>query len=392
MALQSLVNATNILKYDYLPVWKNQINIDPSPFFEKIAKTQLVSEKIRGGAPVGLNGGFGFGTELGATPASGAQRYEGFEINPVSMYVTIEISDKALKLGGGKGSMVPLLDREIRGSYDAAKWNIARSVFGDGTGKLGTFSGALAGVTSITLNNVDNVISGLIIDVYDATAGTKAASGVRVTDVNDSTKTITVDTAVTSAHAGFITVQNSYNNEITGLSAIFDDSVTALYGVTKSTNLWIKPSVIDADNLITDTVLYRAVQKAQKRTGANIDMIMMADDSFLAYQNYMNESNVKVVQGQKFSGGAVGYKVLVGSKEIDVVNESHVPAGKSWCVDTASFKMETNELGFMNEEGGSAFVRVEGYAKYQAAMSQYGNLMCDLPGGCVEITNCAESA
>ena len=49
--------------------------------------------------------------------------------------------DMAIKLGKTPdGATVTLLDREIRGAYDAAKWNLARSLFGDGTGILGTFS------------------------------------------------------------------------------------------------------------------------------------------------------------------------------------------------------------------------------------------------------------
>lgn len=391
MALQALEYASKILKYDYLPIWQNQINVEPSPLLEKIKKSDLKSKMIYAGSELGINGGFGFGTELSTVPTPGGQRFEKFEITPVAMYSNIEITDMAIKLGSGNGAMANLLDVEIRSSYEAAKWNIARSLFGNGTGKLGTFASLLDGATEITLDSVKNVMIGLYIDVYNvnSTTITKATTNpVRIVNVDPATKKITVDTAVTTTHGGFITVQGSYNNEITGLGAIFDATTASLYGVTKATNTWIKPQVVDAEGEVTDIVLYHAVKRSKDMTGSNIDMIMMADDAFIAYQNYMRESNIAIVENSTYIGGAAGYRIVVGNKRVEVVNEPHVPAGKAWCVDTTKLKFEATELGFATEEGSNVFVRMEDYPRYRALLVQYGNIICSSPGGCVEIQNC----
>lgn len=394
MALQALEYASDVLKNDYLPIWKNQINLEPSPFLEKIRKEALVSKKIYATSSLGLNGGFGFGTELSTVPTPGGQRYESFEISPVAMYSNIEISDMAIKLGTTKGATVNLLHEEITGSYAAAKWNIARALFGDGSGKLGTFSSLINNSASITLNSVDNVIIGLYIDIYNNNSGTITkitdSGPKRIINVDPSTKTITIDSAVTTTHGGFITVQGSYNNELTGLKAIFDSSVTSLYGITKSQNTWIYPQSVDAEYEMSDLVLYRAVALSKRMTGSDIDMIMMADDTFLAYQNYMRESNVVIVENSTYVGGAAGYKIVVGNRKIDVVNEPHVPSGKAWCVDTNKFKFETTDLAFADEQGSNVFIRMENYPRYRALLVQYGNIICSNPGGCVEIINCVE--
>lgn len=57
---------------------------------------------------------------------------------------------------------------------------------------------------------------------------------------------------------------------------------------------------------------------------------MMGDAAFAAYQTYMKESNVVVTDKHQFVGGAVGYKVLVGNREVVVVNERFVPENEAW--------------------------------------------------------------
>ena len=136
---QILTKLEAILKDKYQPALTNQINTEPSPFLEKIRKVNLTNNTIRCAAPIGINGGFGFGAEGVGTPKAGAQRYAQFEIDAVDMYVDLQISNKTIALASSNASsMINALDGEIKGSYAAAKWNISRALFGDGSGKLAT--------------------------------------------------------------------------------------------------------------------------------------------------------------------------------------------------------------------------------------------------------------
>ena len=395
MAMQALAYASEVLKNYYLPVWNRLINIEPSPFLEKVKKVPLKAFNIVASAELGANGGVGFGSELSAVPTPGGQRYESFTINPVALYANVEITDMAIKLGKTPdGATVTLLDREIRGAYDAAKWNLARSLFGDGTGILGTFSSLINNTATFAIDTIENVMVGLYIDIYNVDGGTvtRVTTGgpVRIVNVDRGNKTITVDSAVKTTHGGFITLQGSYNYEVTGLKAIFDSNVPSLYGVTKSGNSWILPEVVNADGELTDIVLYQAVEQARRIKGTNIDLVMMSDDAFLAYQNYMRESNVTIVENAMYEGGAAGYKVVVGNKKVEIVNEPFIPAGKAWCVDTSKFEFHTTDITFADEQDANVFVRMENYPRYRALLVQYCNLICTNPGGCVEIQNCVE--
>lgn len=387
---QNLTKVNDILKNKYLPALKNQLSTDPSPFLEKIQKRPLTNNKIIGGFPIGINGGFGFSSEGSDSPAAAEQKYGKFELSAVDMYVNIEISDKTIKLASSSdAAMLNVLDREIKGSYEAACWNIGRSLFGDGSGKLGNVTALDAAGTEVTLDSVEFVKEGLVVDFY-ATAGTVSKAGVRILGVNRTDKKITVDTSFKYV-AGFITVQGSYNKEITGLNAIYSSSVTTLYGVTKSSNTWINPLTYSVSNEITDTKLYTGVSDAKNYKNSNIDMILMGDAAWQQYDAYIKSHRTITVESQRFLGGTVGHKVAIGSNEVVVVNEHFVPSTKAWGVDTSSFHFDETGLEFA-EYDGSPFVLVNGKSYYRALLDNFGNLMCENPGGCVEWTDCGPSS
>lgn len=390
---QILTKLEAILKDKYQPALTNQISTEPSPFLEKIKKVALTNNTIRCAAPVGINGGFGFGAEGVGTPKAGAQRYTRFEIDAVDMYVDLQISNKTIELASGNASsMINALDGEIKGSYAAAKWNIGRALFGDGSGKLATVTAvnASGANTVLTLDSVKCVIEGLSIDLYGASATSvadlvAANAGHRILSVDRVAKTVTVEGTLTlTEESGFITVQGSFNRELCGLGAIFTGD--SIYGLSKAENPYLAPTVVDAENDVTDLILYRGIKEAMDYKGANIDLLMMGDAAFLAYQDYIHTNNMVIADKHYFVGGAVGYKVLVGAKEVVVVNERFVPEDEIWGVDTSAFYLEATPWNFMEKDGG-VFVPMPDTSIFRALLASYGNLMCTNPGGCVRFIN-----
>ena len=213
---QNLVTFENALKNHYLPAWRNQLGIEPSPLLSKIKKINLVSDKIVASAPVGLSGGFGFGAEGQATPEAGGVRIDKFTTNSKDMYVNICISKKAVDLTGSGGAMADALKTEVQGAYDTAKWNVGRSLFGNGTGILTTISALGVAGNTITVADTKYLKEGLIIDIYETGESVPADdTGRRIISVDRTAKTITVSGPAATFEAGFITVQNSYMRELT---------------------------------------------------------------------------------------------------------------------------------------------------------------------------------
>lgn len=396
---QNLKTYEKALKYNYLPAWRNQLGIEPTVLLSKIRKPKLVSNEIVAMAPIGLSGGFGYGAEGMETPAAGGVRVEQFKTFAKDMYTNIVISEKAVKLTGSSGAMANALDTEVKGAYATAKWNVGRSFFGNGTGVLTTIKALGAAGNTIQVDEVAYLKEGLIIDIYEATingdgkivSGTEelAVKGRRLLSVDRANKTITIGGDATTLSAGFITVQNSYNREITGLGAIFDDSIETLYGVNKAANPFIKPVVQDGGGDLTDGVITSVLRQAKNDKNSNIDMLLVGDAAYDHYVDYLRVNNIRVEEvSHTIQGGFKAIKFIFGNKEIDIVNESFVPAKEMWGIESGCLEFHSLDWNFAELQGGGIFNLMENQSCYRALLTNYGDLICTNPGGCVRITNC----
>ena len=388
---QNLITFEKALKENYLPVWRNGLTTEPTPLLGKIKKVPLKSNKIVATAPVGLSGGFGFGAEGLATPAAGGVKFERFETNAKDMYVNIAISTKAVRLTGSGGAMANALDTEVKAAYETAKWNVGRSIFGNGKGILATTL-AITNSNYISVSDAKFMKEGLIIDVYATGANVPQEKGaaLRIEAVDRANKRIKIAGNPITLEAGFITVQNSYNREITGLGAIFDDSITTIYGVNKTENAYLKPTVVDANTDIDDSVIWDAVENAETYKNSKIDMIMMGKAAYKHYIEYLRTNNVRVESMTKeITGGFKAIEYAFGNRNIDVVYDQFIPDDEAWCVESGALELHTQEWDFADLQGGGIFNLMENSSVYRALLANYGDLICTNPGGCVRITNCA---
>ncbi len=396
---QTLELVKEILKDKYLPAFRNQIGIKPSPFLEMIKKTNATNDTVRAAATFGLNGGVGFGVDGSDTPISGPQMYKDFEIGLRNLYCNIEISDKTIKLGSkSESSMIDALDREVRSAFDATNWNLGRALFGNGSGKLCIISESEGAV--ITANNVRLLKEGMMVDIYEAgwdSPGehTPAHKAVRITAIDRANNKVYINKSIGQFAGGMLTLQNSYNREITGLGAVMNatnDSV--IYGKNVSENPWILPLTYDATKAVggglNDVLITNAMRDSERDKNGDIDLIMMGDTAFNAYQMYMKENNVTITEQLKFKGGHSGFEVLFGNKTAKVVNESFVPETEVWGVSTKDWKYESTPFDFANENS-STFTLVPGKNYYRALLTSYGNVICENPGASFKITNCTYS-
>lgn len=390
---QNLINCDRVLKENYLPAWQNMLGIEPSALMGKIKKKKIVSNKIVAAAPIGLSGGFGYSGEGLPTPIAGGVRLERFETDAKDMYVNIVISEKAVKLAGTSGAMINVLDAEIKGAYETAKWNVGRSLFGNGMGILTTTKALGSAGNVIEVTDTTYLKEGLIIDIYATGASTPQTNGTarRITAVDRTNKKITISGNASTFSAGFITVQNSYKREITGLGAIMDDTVKTLYGVDKAANPFIKPVVLDAGNDVTDGLITKALRIAKNDKNSNIDMLLCGDDAFDHYVDYLRCNNIRVEEvSHTIQGGFKAIKFIFGNKEVDIVNESFVPANEIWGVETGCLELHSFDWSFAELQGGGIFNLMEGQSAYRALLVNYGDLICTNPGGLVRITSCGE--
>lgn len=388
MATQNLLTFEKALKENYLPVFNSLINTDPSAFLAKIKKIHLASNIIVGGAESGLSGSFGFSAEGLPTPESAPVPFSRFTLNAKDMYVNVEISQKAISLTKSSGAMANALDTEIKAAYEAAKWNIGRALFGNGSGILANISKTTASQKVFEVDNIKYLKEGLLIDLYETSSDEPYEAGLRIISIDRVNKKVTIDKAI-SAKAGFLTVQKSYKKEITGLNSIYDDNVETIYGVSKAEDPLLKPTVIDASGDIGDGIITKTLREAELAKNGRVNLIMMGNDAYDAYVDYLRTSNIRVEdRSHTITGGFNAIKFIFGNREVDIVNEQFVPDKEAWGVNTADFEFHSFNWTFSAHNTGGIFTLVPGTSYYRALLYNYGDLLCKNPGGCLRITNC----
>lgn len=398
---QDMINIQKVVKEIYLPYLNNMLNVEADPFLAKIPKAPMQGDGVFG-ARIGVAGNVGMSEERAPTPISKAPLYNRMKFSPKDGYVELAISNKVVQLGrDNKAVMIDTVKDYMLASYEAAKWNTARMVYGDGTGVLANITQAASGTNKITVDAVNNVIVGLTIDVHTYADGeptlTTANEKVQILAIDAKTNEITLSNPVTASTAnsgvyGFITVQQSYGREITGLGAFFNDDVDEIYGLKKSENVILMPQKIDANNEINDTMITRAVRSVHDMYGADVDTLMFGDDAYDAYEMFMKSSaaHVNLVERREFVGGASGYSIIVGNRKIDVVNAHHVPKNKIWGVDSSLFEFRDTGWDFADYQG-SPFVLKPGTSEFRGLLANYMELICKNPGAMFEIDNANEA-
>lgn len=385
---QTLKMYENALKENYLPVLNNQLGIEPSPFLAKIKKIPLKGDKIVATAPVGLSGGFGFGEEGKATPTAGNVRMEKFIVRPKDMYVNIAISAKAVRLTSDSGAMANALDTEVQGAFATAKWNVGRSLFGNGTGVLAKVTASDGSTNTISVDDTKFLKEGLMVDIYAEGGGAPVSGGEcrRILAVDRVGNTVTVSGTAQAWGAGFMTVQNSYNREITGLGAIMDTNVKTLYGMDRGTNPFMNPIAMDADGDIDDGIITKVLRRAQNEKGSNVDTLLCGDAAYDHYVTYLRTNNIRVEDMSKtITGGFKAIKFVFANREVDIINESFVPDTEMWGVDSTKCALHSQEWEFADLQGGGIFNLMEGQSIYRALLANYGDLICENPGGCIRL-------
>lgn len=374
----TLATADNALKTAYLDVVSEQLD-GASPFFAKIKKSteNVWGKEIKQVVNYGINGGIGAGTEDGSLPLAASNRYEQFTATLKNLYGTIEISDKAVRASeNNSGAFVNLLNAEMEGLVKASNINLARMLFGDGSGFLGDIVDVKNNV--LTVNNIQNFIEGMVIDVYNMDEPVSNAQGVRILSVNRAKNTITVSgdytgNAILVDSVAYI--QGSKDREITGLNAIFNDGVDNLYGLSKSQNAWLKPYVVGSVGEISELDIQGVIDHLSDSFGSEIDMIICSSGVKRALQEHLStyKRNIDVME---LKGGTKA----ISFNGIPVVSDRFCPAGCMYLLNSKDFTLhQLCDWKWLENEDGRVLKQVADKPVYKATLVKYAELMCSRP-------------
>ncbi|MBO5927868.1 MAG: phage major capsid protein [Clostridia bacterium] len=375
-------SADKALKSLYLDAISEQLDGKVNPLLSAIEKStnDVWGKEVKKLAIYGLNGGIGAGTEDGELPDAVGNNYEQFVVTLKNLYGTIEISDKAIRASeNNAGAFVNLLNAEMEGLLKASSFNFGRMLFGDG-------SGTIAKVVSVkdkdvVLNSVKNVMEGMVIDFRTADGNLiSGVEGRKIIAVDRQTKTITVSGANLTSSAvpadSIITVQGSYNNEITGLGAIFG-SQDSLYGLSKTTHKWLKPYVLDKAGEITESKIQLALDTIEEQSGSAVNFIVCSWGVRRALQNLFSTTK-RTFDTVELAGG---FKAM-SYNGIPVVADRFCPDGTMYLLNTADFTLhQLCDWQWLEGEDGKVLKQIAGKPVYTATLVKYADLICARPNG-----------
>lgn len=150
----------------------------------------------------------------------------------------LELTDALIKqaTGNNAGAFVSKLERSSKKLASSMRKNINRQVFGDGTGLLATFASSPAASTTVTVDSTQYLRTNMSVDGLNKTTGaTTFGLGVTITNINRTTKVVTLSAAGTGTTAtdGFYK-QGARNNESDGLRNITGKART-LHSINSAT-------------------------------------------------------------------------------------------------------------------------------------------------------------
>lgn len=379
----TMETADKALKTFYLDAVVETLNMEANPFLAQVQKTTMdVSGKeIKKLIKIGMSNGIIANTETANLPTSGATKYAQFTSTLKNLYGTIEISDKALRASrNSDGAFVNLLNNEMDSLVKSAAFTMGRMLYGDGSAKVGKVKEVVSSNT-FKLDDLQNAIEGMSVDVYSAT-GTiiESLKGRRISCVNRVDGTITLDGA--NINSGLIAadytfyVSGSKDYELTGLKSIFA-TTGSLYGLSRSSNPWMKPYIQSDVGELTENTLQTALDELESRTGDKINFIVCSlgvrraiAQQFKKYQH--------TVDTMTLNGGftALSYN------GIPIVADRFCPAGTMFLLNTKDFKIhQLCDWEWLEDESGNVLKQVPGKAVWTASIVKYADLMCDRPQG-----------
>ncbi len=386
----TMETAQNALKDIYLDVVSEQLNTKTNVLFNEFKQTSqdIYGREVQRLVPYGVNGGVCAGDEGGMLPTGENNSYINFTSNLKNLYGTIEITDKALKASSDDaGAFVNLLSAEMEGLLASSKFNLGRMMFGDGTGKLSNVSSAVRSTGKIVVSSTKNLIEGLVVDFYNGS--TLVLGGARITAVDKTNNSIYTDQTlsqafVSDASSYVIYVQNSKDQEITGLEKVFEQSGT-IYGVNRSLYPFLTSylKTMGEQETFDEIVLQSVFDEVEQRTGNKLNFIVTTNKIKRMFADVLRPYS-KNMETNTLSGG---YKAL-SFNGIPLVGDKFCPEGVLYALNTDDFAVhKLCDWEWLANEDGAILKQKQGYASFTATLVKYAELVCSRPGGQGKINN-----
>lgn len=390
MAGLTLTNADAVLKEDYLPGVREQLNNEGIiATFEKNDTDIIEGRRAVLAIHVQRNSGVGARAELDNLPTAGNQGYTDEYINLRYNYARIQVSGQTIRqMKSNKGSFVRAVDSEMTGAVNDLKVDVSRQAWGTSDGVIAATGTTTASATvqlaaSTTVVQMREFAKGDLVDIGTVASPTTVVAGATIQSVNVAALQIVIDSAVTTsashrvfrAGAGGTTPQK----ELTGLQTIVA-ATGALFNIDPATYpVWA--SYVDSNGgtlrSVTESMFAKAQQNVHINGGEDIEVWYCSDGVHRAYaalllglKRYPNTVDLK--GGYKGLAAAAG-----GTTEVPVTWDRFTPGNSAFGLKSSRITEYRASDWEWADEDGAVLQRVIGKDAYEAFLFKYADVATD---------------
>lgn len=382
----TMAKAQEALKQFYLPSLQYQLNT-ANPILSMIErdKTSVVGAEVRMALRFGRNGGVGNRADDGFLPTPNQRKTKQARWDTKNIFARIAITDKTMKASRSKqGAFLSLLEADLEDAQADAKDNMARQVFGDGSGVLTNFK-VNAANTTLNVDNVAYLAEGQWVDVVDA-GGNVTVTKREVIAVDDITNQVTLSgAAIATAVTDRLVINGNYGMELTGFKAVFTPNNT-LYGIDRVTNKWFNPTIKTTTGTISEVKIQQQIDDTERRAGGKTNFLLSSYGVRRAYQELML-ANKRITDVMKLEGGyeAISYN------GIPFTVDKYADAGSLYGLDLTTWKLFHIEDWSWLEDDGAVLSRVANQPIWEASLVRYCDIGCSKPKGNFQMQGITEA-
>ena len=383
MAVANMELVQEALKLFYLPGLRYQL-ATATPTLAELEKTSdgVVGSEVVMALRYGRHGGTGNRTDDGTLPTPNPRKTKQARFPLKNFFAHIQITDKVIKASrNNDGAFANMLDTELSDALDDSRDNINRQIFGDGSGKMAVITAAswADNVLTLTVSSTLYFAEGQLLDIIDVSGNTVLANGseLEVLVVDDDASQIRLKcpnniASAIEANNDFLTIAGSWNMEITGFGAVFTPDTT-LYGIDRSQNKWMNPTIIHVNGEISESKLQEGVHTVDRKAGGIIDFWVASLGVSRAYGDLLLASRQLVNPGTvKLEGG---YEVVTFRGK-PFVEDRYAPPETLYGLQRETWRVyQLDEPDWLDRDG-AILSRLETKPVWAATLAWYLELGC----------------
>ena len=419
MAGADLSTLSNILKEYYLGPVAEQLNNEVLLLSRLETKSEdLVGKRAYIPVHHGRSSGVGARAEGAALPSAGKQDYDKAVYDLKYLYGRVEVTGPSMaKTKNEAGAFLQALKSELDGIRNDLRKDLARQIYGDGTGAIGTVAASGSNSTTVAYVGAEPIrkgqfYAGMVLNVVDASTGILATDGVpikyTVASVNVTAGTLTVSPALGAAFAandylirdglGITDVTttgevNRWSDEIDGIQRIIPTAANTFGGIDASAKSWwdvqrTDLTVSSQPKLLGLDDIQKALNLARIAGGMPTSIITSLGVQRSFYELLSQDVMYVNPESLNYAGG---FKTL-SYNGLPMIADIDAPYGKMYIMDESTIKVFSDQDWHFLDADGMTLRQVTGYDKFEAVMARYMNLGATRRNNQVVITGIAVGA